>query len=164
VTEGHAFPHAARRPFLLVFCLFTVRRREWVEFGGWDQVGADWILVDVLKPGFEMGAVEDKVVGEASLPSGEVGSETSGGPALDEVHDLRDGFFDWGEKKVGVIGHDDEGVKFVCAQIAVVLEGFQEEFGVGRNLEEAAAIVGDGGDEECAGGGGSLRDGHTRRV
>jgi hypothetical protein len=27
-------------------------------------------------------------------------------------------------------------------------------------LEEAAAIVGDSGDEECAGGGGPLRDGH----
>jgi hypothetical protein len=31
-------------------------------------------------------------------------------------------------------------------------------------MEEAAAIVGDGGDEESAFGRGSLRDGHTRRV
>lgn len=78
--------------------------------------------------------------------------------ALDEVHDLGDGFGVRGEKKVDVVGHDDEGAEFVCAFGAVVLEGFEEEFRVRRDLEEAAAIVGDGGDEECAGGGGSLRD------
>jgi hypothetical protein len=37
----------------------------------------------------------------------------------------------------------------------------EEEFGVGGELEEASAIVGDGGDEEGAGGGGSWRDGHA---
>jgi len=61
---------------------------------------------------------------------------------------------------VGVVGHDDEGVEFICAFGAVMLEGFQEEFGVRGDLKEATTIAGDGGDEEGAGGGGSLRDGH----
>ena len=59
-----------------------------------------------------------------------------------------------------VVGHDDEGVEFVCALGAVVLEGCEEELGVCGKLEETTAVVGDGGDEECAGGGGSRRDGH----
>ena len=63
-----------------------------------------------------------------------------------------------------MVGHDDEGVEFECASGAVVLEGFEEEFGIRGDLEEAAAIVGDRGDEECAGGGGSLRDCHAEQV
>ena len=59
-----------------------------------------------------------------------------------------------------MVGHDDEGVEFICAFGAVMLEGFQEEFGVRGDLKEATTIAGDGGDEEGAGGGGSLRDGH----
>ena len=62
---------------------------------------------------------------------------------------------------MGAIGHDDEGVEFVCSCGAVVLEGFEEEVGVRGNLEEASAIVGDGGDKECAFGRGSLRDRHS---
>jgi hypothetical protein len=41
-----------------------------------------------------------------------------------------------------VVGHDYEGVEEVVLFGAVVLEGFEEEVGVARNLEEAAAIVG----------------------
>ena len=33
-----------------------------------------------------------------------------------------------------MVGHDDEGVEFVVAFGAVVLEGFEEEFGVGGRL------------------------------
>ena len=59
-----------------------------------------------------------------------------------------------------MVGHDDEGVELVEALVAVVLEGFEEEFGVGGELEEASAVVGDGGEKEGAGGGGSGRDRH----
>jgi hypothetical protein len=64
-----------------------------------------------------------------------------------------------------VVGHDDEGVEFVVSfspsQLAgrgprfgaVVLEGFDEEFGVAFDLKEAAAVVGSAGDEEGAGAG-----------
>ena len=45
-----------------------------------------------------------------------------------------------------MVGHDDEDVELVGTSGAVVLEGFEEEFGVRRNLKEAAAIVGDAGD------------------
>jgi len=61
---------------------------------------------------------------------------------------------------VDVVGHDDEGVEFVGAFSAMVLEGGDEGVGVGGDLEEAATVVGDGGDEEGAFLGGSLRDGH----
>ncbi len=56
-----------------------------------------------------------------------------------------------------VVRHDDEGVEFVVAFAAVVLDGFDEELGVGGDLEEVAAVVGLGADEEgsvacCSGG------------
>jgi hypothetical protein len=47
---------------------------------------------------------------------------------------------------VEVVGHDDEGVEFVGCGGAVVLEGFEEEFGVAGDLEEAAAGVRNGSD------------------
>ena len=116
--------------------------------------------MDVGAAGFEVIAVEDEVVGEASLPDGELRCDVAGESSLDEVHYLRDSFGVRGEEQVDVVWHDDEGVEFVCPFGAVVLEGFEEEVGVRGELEEAATIVGDGGDEECAGGGGSRRDGH----
>jgi hypothetical protein len=50
-----------------------------------------------------------------------------------------------------VVGHDDEGVEFVVSFGAVVLKGFDEEFGVAFDLKEAATIVGCAGDEEGSG-------------
>jgi hypothetical protein len=55
------------------------------------------------------------------------------------------------EKKVEVVGHDDEGVEFVVSFSWVVLEGFDAEFGVTFDLEETAAVVGPAGDEEGSG-------------
>lgn len=83
-----------------------------------------------------------------------------GEATLDEVHGLRDRLAGGAEEEVDVVGHDDEGMEFVVAFHAVMLGGFEEEFGVGRELEEASAVVGDRGDEEGAGLGGSWRDGH----
>nr|WP_049789205.1 hypothetical protein [Granulicella tundricola] len=60
-----------------------------------------------------------------------------------------------------VVGHDDEGVEFVFGFGAVVLEGFEEEFGVGGAVEEAAAVESVGCDEEGAFGGGSGGDGRA---
>lgn len=51
---------------------------------------------------------------------------------------------------MNVIGHDDEGVEFVVAFAAIVLEGVEEEMAVGFGLEEAAAVIGLSCDEECA--------------
>ncbi len=59
-----------------------------------------------------------------------------------------------------VVGHDDEGVEFVEAFGAVVLQRLDEEGGVCVGLEEAAAVVGDCGDEEGTGVGGSRRVRH----
>jgi len=55
-----------------------------------------------------------------------------------------------GEDEVDVVGHDDEGVEFEVACAAVVLQGFEEEVGVGGDLKEAATVIGCAGDEEGA--------------
>src|ERR1700679_3004014 len=68
------------------------------------------------------------------------------------------------EEQMDVVRHHDEGMEFVVAFGAVVLEGFEEEFGVVRELEEAVAIVSDGGDEEGAFRGDSRGDGHGRSL
>ena len=66
----------------------------------------------------------------------------------------------WGEEEMDVVGHDDEGVYEVVAFVAIVLEGFEEELGVGFALKEASAVVGDAGDEESARRVEAFGDGH----
>jgi len=68
------------------------------------------------------------------------------------------------EKQVDLVGHDDEGVEFVVSFGAVVLEGFDEEFGVAFDLKEATAVVGSAGDEEGAGAGCTGGDRHAAIV
>jgi hypothetical protein len=65
---------------------------------------------------------------------------------------------------VNVVGHDDEGVEFVVSFGAVVLEGFEEEFGVIGELKEAAAIVGSAGDKESSGARGARGNRHLEIV
>jgi hypothetical protein len=74
-----------------------------------------------------------------------------GEASFDESYGTLEGDGLWGDEEVDVIGHDDEGVEFVVAFGSVVLKGFEEEFGVAVDLEEAAAIVGCAGDEVRAG-------------
>lgn len=123
-------------------------------------MGAYRVLVDVVAAGFEILCVPDAVVGEAALPDGKAGGEAVGEAAFDVADGAGEVF--GGEEEVDVVGHDDEGVKFVEAFAAVVLEGLEEEIGVFGDLEEAAAVMGDGGDEEGSGGGGSWGLGHWR--
>ncbi len=61
-----------------------------------------------------------------------------------------------------VVGHDDEGVEFVVAFAAVVLEGFYQEASGGCDLEECSPAVGLGGDEEGSVACCSGRDSHRR--
>ena len=59
------------------------------------------------------------------------------------------GFFDRfgrSEKNVKMVGHDHEAVEKVAILIAVAEEDGQEKFGVCGSLEEANAVVGDGGE------------------
>jgi hypothetical protein len=88
---------------------------------------------------------------------GELRGEAAREAAFDELDGALEGDVLWGEEEMDVVGHDDEGVEFVVTFAAVVLEGFEEEFGCGCDLEETAAVVGLGGDEEgsvacCSGG------------
>ena len=106
--------------------------------------------MDLGAADFELFWVTDAMVSEASLPDGELGGEAVGEASLDESDGALEGFVR-GEEEVDVVGHDDEGVEFVVSFGSVVLEGFDEEFGVAFDLEEAAAIVGSAGDEEGSG-------------
>lgn len=65
-----------------------------------------------------------------------------------------------------VVGHNDEGVEEVVAFVPVVLEGVEGELCVAVDLEEAAAVVGLGGDEEgaVAGEAGGLTHGWGERT
>ena len=74
----------------------------------------------------EVVAVAHATVGEAALPDGEFGFEAAGEAAFDEHQCSLNGDDLWGEEQVDVIGHDDEGVEFVVAFAAVVLEGIEE--------------------------------------
>jgi hypothetical protein len=129
-----------------------------VGFGCFGEASGDRVVVDVALVRCEVFACVNLVVGEASLPDGELGGELVGEASLDEVHDLREGFVARDEDEVDVVGHEDEGVEEIVK--AVVLEGFEEQVGVGGELEDAATVVGDGGEEEGALRGGSLRDCH----
>jgi hypothetical protein len=110
-----------------------------------------------------VGCVADAVVGEASLSDWEFGSEAMGEASLDESDGSFESFL-WGEEQVDVVGHDDEGVEFVVPFGAVVLEGFDEEFGVALDLEESASVVGCAGDEEGSEAGCASGDRHTAIV
>jgi hypothetical protein len=129
-------------------------------FGLLAEAGADGVVVNIVAAGVEVVAVADAVVAEASLPGGEMGGEAVGEAALDELHGALEGEVLWGEKEVDVVGHDDEGVEEVVAFVAVVLEGLEEEFGVGVDLEEASSVVGGTGDEICTVVWSSVGDGH----
>jgi hypothetical protein len=128
-----------------------------VVFGLLAEVGADRVVVDVVAVGEEVGAVAHAAVGEASLPGGKFRSELAGETAFDELDGSLEGDDLRGEEQVDVVRHDYEGVEFVVALSAVVLEGFHQEISCGCDLEEGSPVVGLGGDEEgavacCSGG------------
>jgi hypothetical protein len=112
------------------------------------EAGADGVVVDVGAVGEEVVAVAHAAVGEAALPGGELRCETVGEASFDELDGALEGDVGGGEEQVDVVGHEDEGVELVVACAAVVLEGFEEEFGGGCDLEESAPVVGLGGNEE----------------
>jgi len=95
--------------------------------------------------------VADAMVGETSLPDGNLRGETVGEASLDKP----DGAFESdglrGNQKVDVLGHDDERMEPIVTFGPVVLEGCDEKFSVGRNLEKTASVVGCRGDEERSG-------------
>jgi hypothetical protein len=112
------------------------------------KVDSDRVLVDVVAAGFEVGAGEDLVIGVSALPNIEFGAEAMRKAATNMFHGA--GKIVGGEKQVDVVGHDDEGVEFVEAFTAIVLERVEEEMCVGFDLEESAAVGCDGREEECA--------------
>src|SRR6202046_2240766 len=78
-----------------------------VGFGCFGEASGDRVVVDVALVRGEVFACVNLVVGEASLPDGELGGELVGEASLDEVHDLREGFVARDEDEVDVVGHED---------------------------------------------------------
>jgi hypothetical protein len=52
---------------------------------------------------------------------------------------------------MNMVGHDDEGMKFVAAFVPIVFKRLDKEFGIALDLEETAAVIGSAGDKEGSG-------------
>ena len=129
----------------------SLSRRKGISLRCFAETCSDRVPVDVGTADFEVFRIANAMVGEASLPDGKFGGNTAGEASLDKSDGPFEGDGLRREKEMDVVGHDDEGVEFVLAFRSVVLEGFDEEIGVGGELEEAASVVGSAGDEECSG-------------
>ena len=111
-------------------------------------MAADGILEDVGAGVEVVFLVEDLAVGVAGLPDSLLRREAMREASANVLHGFGKVF--GCEEQVDVVWHDHEGVEFVEAFSAIALEGFEEELGGGVDLEEAATVVGDRGDEERA--------------
>ena len=123
-----------------------------IFFGLEDKAAADGIGFDVAEAGVELVRGEDLALVKAAHPDVELAFEPKGEASLDVLHgflerDIERG----GEDGVEVVGHDDEGVQEESVLGVVVEDGGLQEFGVGSDLEETAALRGYGGDEVRAG-------------
>jgi len=128
-----------------------VGRGEWIIFGVRAEMSADGVRVDVLTMGAEVAWVFDTAFCEAIFPDGHFGLEAEREASFDVLHGLLNGDIGRGRKEeVKVVGHEHEGVNCIAAPGAVVVHQVEEEICVGVGLEEAAAVGGDGGDEESA--------------
>jgi hypothetical protein len=109
----------------------------------------DGVFVDVVAMGLVVAWVFDAAKREALFPDGHFGFEAEGEASFDVLNGLLDGDVrGGGDEEMEVVWHEDEGVESVAAFGAVVVEELEEEVRVSVGLEEAAAIGGDGGDEE----------------
>jgi hypothetical protein len=126
-------------------------RGERIRLRRFAKTCSDRVPVDVGAPDLIVFCVADAMVGETSLPDVKRRGETVREASLDKP----DGTFESdrlrSNQKVDVVGHDDERMELIVTFGPVVLEGCDEEFSVGRNLEKTASVVGCGGDEESAG-------------
>jgi hypothetical protein len=101
------------------------------------------LMVDVVL------LVLDAMLFEASFPDVERAFELEGEASLDVLHGLFERYVFGGcQKQMDVVGHDDVCVELEAALLAIVLKNAEEQFCVAFDLEETAAIGGDGGCEE----------------
>ena len=89
---------------------------------------------------------------EAAFPDIELTFEAEGEATFDKLH----GFFErdvgsGGDDRVKMIGHENEGVQEEFSLSTIVEDGLLQQFCRGRDLEEAAALRGHGGDEVSSG-------------
>ena len=117
----------------------------WICF----EVFPDRVVEDVLGLVAQVIVVCDSMGVVALLPdfSGKVFADGEGEAALDELDAAFDGYVQCGsEQDVDVIGHHDEGIELESTGIAITEERCDEKLGRGCFLEDAATLVGYGGD------------------
>ena len=87
--------------------------------------------MEIGASGFHIRFVAEAMVGKSTLPNRELRGKAVREAAFDKTNRSfeRDGL--WREDEMDVVGHDYEGVEFVMAQVAIVLESFDEEVAVG---------------------------------
>lgn len=117
----------------------------------WAEVSTDRVFMNVRAMGFVGLRVLHPELFEAIFPDRKFRLKAEGKTSFDELHRFFDGDVGCGrEDHVDVVGHEDEGVQLIAAFGAVVVEEMEKKVGVRVGLEKAAAIRGDGGDEEGA--------------
>jgi hypothetical protein len=88
----------------------------------------------------------------AAFPHVELTFEAEGEATVDKLHgffkrDVRSGR----DQRMKMIGHQNEGMQEELPLFTVVEDGFLQQFGRGRDLEEAVALRGHGGHEVGSG-------------
>lgn len=115
------------------------------------EMGADGIGVDVIAMRVVVARVFDAAKREALFPDGHFGFETKGEASFDVLERFLDGDArSRRQDEMDVVRHEDESVDLVAASGAIFIEKLEEEVRVRVGLEKAAAIGGDGSDEEGA--------------
>lgn len=138
------FDHVCRHRIEICFenggVRIRIRRRN--------DAATDGILMDVTGADVKLLAGHDLAFIESSHPDVALALEAEGKAAFDVLHcffqrNIRGGR----DEGVEMIGQDDVCVELESTLVTVVEDRFLEQFGVGGDLEEAAALRGDGGDK-----------------
>ena len=115
------------------------------------EMRLDGVRVDIVPMRLVVARVFDAAKREALFPDRHFGFKAEGEASFDVLHGFLDGDVRRGcEEEMEMVGHEDEGVELVAAFGAVFVHQVEKEIRVRVGLEEAAAIRGDGGDEEGA--------------
>jgi hypothetical protein len=108
-----------------------------------------WIVVQIGQASLEILPVADAVIGESSLPDGELRCKSTREATLDELDRALQRDLLRSENDMDVVGHDDETEQLVVTLATILLECFDQEVCIIGSLEKPAPIVSGCRDEIC---------------
>jgi len=109
---------------------------------------ANGVLLDIAHTAYELLFAHDLALVEAAHPHVELALQAEGESALDELHRFfKRNIRSRRDQRVEMVGHDDEGVQEKSPLTAIVEDGLFKQFRRGRDLEKAAALRRDSGDQ-----------------